>query len=69
MLNIHANRCNAKFCDGFQRRQFLKIGALGVGGLSLPQILRAEAEQKIGSSNKSVIMVYLPGGTTSSRYV
>lgn len=61
MLNLYGNPYQ-KFCDGVQRRQFLKIGALGIGGLSLSQLLRAEAQQKIGSSNKSVIMIYLPGG-------
>ena len=30
------------FCDGLSRRAFLKIGGLALGGLSLPQILRAE---------------------------
>ena len=28
----------SKFCDGVSRRNFLKIGALGLGGLALPQI-------------------------------
>ncbi len=44
------------------RRSFLKIGALGVGGLSLPQLLRAEASAGIRSSQKSVILIYLVGG-------
>lgn len=32
-----------------------------LSGLSLPQILLIEARQNMGSSYKSVIMVYLPG--------
>ena len=32
-----------RFCDGFSRRNFLRIGALGMGGLALPQLLQAEA--------------------------
>src|SRR5262245_24518852 len=44
------------------RRSFLKIGALGVGALTLPQLLRAEASARIGSSRKSVILIYLVGG-------
>ena len=32
-----------RFCDGVSRRNFLKIGALGLGGLSLPQILQADS--------------------------
>jgi len=33
-----------------------------MGGLSLPQILRAEQDAGVLRSNKAVIMVYLPGG-------
>ncbi|MDZ4817582.1 MAG: DUF1501 domain-containing protein [Planctomycetota bacterium] len=52
---------NSAFCDGLSRRGFLKIGSLAMGGMSLPGILRAE--QAIGKkSQKSVIMIYLPGG-------
>lgn len=52
----------ARFCDGLSRRNFLRIGALGLGGLALPQLLRAEQSSGAGKSNKSVIMIYLPGG-------
>src|SRR5438067_599011 len=44
------------------RRSFLKVGVLGVGGLTLPQLLRAEANAGVRSSHKSVILVYLVGG-------
>jgi hypothetical protein len=44
------------------RRSFLKIGALGVGGLSLPQLLKSEAAAGVRSSQKSVILIYLVGG-------
>ncbi len=47
---------------GIQRRDFLKIGALGMGGLSLAQLLAAESQAGIKSSQKSVIMIYLVGG-------
>ena len=33
------------YCDGVSRRDFLKVGALGMGGLSLPGLLQAEAPQ------------------------
>jgi hypothetical protein len=50
-----------RYCDGISRRSFLQIGALAMGGLTLPDLLRAE--QRAGrSSQKSVIMVYLTGG-------
>jgi hypothetical protein len=51
-----------RFCDHLSRRQFLKIGGLALGGLALPQLLRAEAQAGIKSGHKSVIMVFLSGG-------
>lgn len=60
MLTIYGPK--NRFCDGISRRNFLKIGALGMGGLSLPQVLRAESSQGIRSSHKAVIMIFLPGG-------
>ena len=52
----------ARFCDGVSRRSFLKVGALGMGGLALPQLLKAEAAAGIRQSHKAIIMIYLPGG-------
>lgn len=52
-----------RFCDGVSRRSFLRIGALGMGGLALPEILRAEAATGGRRMNhKAIIMIYLPGG-------
>jgi hypothetical protein len=44
------------------RRSFLQLGALGLGGLTLPNLLRAEAKAGVRSSHKSVILIYLVGG-------
>ena len=44
------------------RRGFLQVGALGMAGLTLPQLLRAEAAAGVRSSPKSVILIYLVGG-------
>ena len=60
MLTIFGGR--HRLCDGVSRRSFLRIGALGLGGLSLPQLLRAEANAQNPQSHKAIIMVYLPGG-------
>ena len=49
-----------RFCDNITRRSFLRVGSLAVGGLTLPQILRAEHESR--KQQRSVIMVYLSGG-------
>ncbi|MCA9023429.1 MAG: DUF1501 domain-containing protein, partial [Planctomycetaceae bacterium] len=51
-----------KFCNQISRRNFIKIGSLGVGGLSLPQLLKAEQQSGKTNSKKSIIMIYLPGG-------
>jgi hypothetical protein len=61
MLTIHG-QSNSPFCDGVSRRDFLRIGGLALGGASLPQILRAEAQSGIRRSQKAVIMIFLPGG-------
>ncbi len=50
------------FCDGLSRRDFLVVGGSIVGGLTLPSLLRAEAQQRVGSSHKSLINIFLPGG-------
>lgn len=60
MLTLLGDRHH--FCDRLSRRNFLQIGGLALGGLSLPEILRAEAESGTGNSHKAVIMIYLPGG-------
>ncbi len=60
MLTIYGKK--ARFCDGISRRNFLRIGALGLGGMAVPQILKAEAESGIRKSHKAIIMIYLPGG-------
>jgi hypothetical protein len=44
------------------RRTFLQVGSLALGGLSLPQLLRAESRSGKASPHKAVIMVFLSGG-------
>ena len=44
------------------RRDFLTAGALGVGSLTLADLLQAESEFGIGSSRKAIINVHLDGG-------
>ncbi len=59
-------------CEGFHRRDFLKIGAGGALGLSLADLLRLEAQaaKKTGGDptkrrSDAVIMVWLAGGPSS----
>src|SRR4051812_25054534 len=61
MLTIFGAK-TGRFCDGVSRRDFLRIGGLALGGLSLPQILQAETRSGIRKSHKAVIMIFLPGG-------
>lgn len=63
MLTIQ-NSHKSRFCDGVSRRNFLKIGALGIGGLTFADVLRAEAASGIRSSNKAIINIHLGGGPT-----
>jgi len=49
-------------CDGVSRRDFLRAGALGFGGLTLPDLLRLRAANGTGASPRAVIMVCLAGG-------
>ncbi|MFP6604016.1 MAG: DUF1501 domain-containing protein [Pirellulaceae bacterium] len=51
-----------RFCDRVGRRDFLSIGSLALGGLTLPQLLQAEAAAGIRQSHKAIIMIYLTGG-------
>jgi uncharacterized protein (DUF1501 family) len=46
------------------RRSFLQAGALGVGGLALPEFLqlRAQGATAKGASDKAVILIWLSGG-------
>lgn len=55
-----------RLCDGLSRRNFLKIGGMALGGLSLPQLLRAEAAVGVRSSHKAIINSFFPGGRRTS---
>jgi hypothetical protein len=53
-------------CEGFYRRDLLKIGTAGIFGLTLPQLLRLEAQATAAENErrkaKSVILLWLAGG-------
>ena len=61
MLTIYG-RNNDGFCDGMSRRNFLRVGGMMAGGLSLAQLLRSETRAGINNSHKAVINIFLPGG-------
>ena len=63
MLNIFGQSDGRdRQCNGVSRRQFLKVGGMAAGGLSLLQLLGLEAEAGLGRSHKALINIYLPGG-------
>ncbi|MBD3674057.1 MAG: DUF1501 domain-containing protein [Planctomycetaceae bacterium] len=63
MLTIAGGKeAPTSFCDGISRRSAIKIGSLGLTGLTLPRLLEAEANSAPGKPQKSVIMIYLVGG-------
>jgi len=55
------------FCDRVSRRDFLRVGALGVAGLTLADVLRLRAEIQDHHKARAVIMVCLAGGPAISR--
>ena len=65
MLTISDTKC-AHNCSGFLRRDFLRIGALGMAGLSLPNLLRARSDSSSPLHNvvrdRSVVFLFLHGG-------
>jgi hypothetical protein len=51
-----------RHCDGLTRRHFLTAGALGLSGLTLADLLRAESAAGKGASGKAIINIHLDGG-------
>ena len=46
MLTFFSKPIASRMCDGLSRREFLRVGALGLGGLTLADLLRLRAEGK-----------------------
>ena len=71
MLSVQGS--GHRFCDGVSRRSFLQIGGLGLGGLTLADLMRAQSQATGGASgdtkNKAVIMIYLAGGVSHQDWV
>ncbi|MEX2142614.1 MAG: DUF1501 domain-containing protein [Pirellulales bacterium] len=66
MLTL-TSRSGITDCGGTSRRDLLKIGALGLGGLSLPSLFRTQAEAAAAGSSdflrdRSVVLLFLCGG-------
>jgi hypothetical protein len=65
MLSLRVSQ-GARHCDGLTRRDVLHAGALGLGGLTLPGLLRmqdtARAAAPRRATARSVILLFLSGG-------
>ena len=65
-----------QLCGGMTRRDMLRVGGLGIAGLSLPQVLQLQelsaAEQKPAEANfgkaKSVILIHLYGSPSQLEW-
>jgi len=63
MLTIHSHQRSGKTCDGVSRRNFLKVGGLCAGALTLADLLRLQGVAGTATPrSKAVIMVWLEGG-------
>jgi hypothetical protein len=63
MLNILGQK--TRYCDGISRRSFMKIGGLSagaLGGVSLADLMRADAASAARKSDKAIINIFLGGG-------
>jgi hypothetical protein len=68
MLTIYTGTGGGRTCDGMARRDFLRVGSLALGGLTLPGLLGARAAASGTNANfvrdRSVVLLYLSGGAS-----
>lgn len=61
MIKLDADKC-VHFCDGLERRDFLHAGALGLLGLTLPDLYALKAAGRVRSDkDTNCIMLMLVG--------
>jgi hypothetical protein len=66
MLTL-VSKDRSRSCDGASRRDFLRVGSLGIAGMTLPNLLRSKADAReagVPIKDKSVIWIWLAGGPT-----
>lgn len=61
MFDVSLANRRTRLCNGWSRRNFVRVGALAPLGLALPDLLAAESAAKQGRA-KSVILLFLGGG-------
>src|SRR3954447_26929374 len=68
MITLDSGR-RGRDCSGLSRRDFLRAGTLGLGGLSLPWWLRTRAEAAVAGGathvhDRAVVLIFLAGGAS-----
>jgi len=61
MLTI-SDRSRTEGASGWSRREFLKIGSLAAGSLTLPSLLAANSQRRSFVRDKAVVLLFLQGG-------
>ena len=63
MLSISQNTLT-RTCEGWSRRELLRVGGLGLGGLTLPGLFTTQAQANSAKllRGKSVVFLFLQGG-------
>ncbi len=62
MLTLEATS-RQRTCEGYSRRELLRIGGLGLGGLALPSLFHAKASgAEAFIRDKAVVLLFLGGG-------
>ena len=60
-----------RHCQGTSRREFLRVGSLALGGLTLPHLLAAHANAAGKADyvrDKSVVVLFLQGGPSHIEF-
>src|SRR5262245_27578471 len=62
---LHLYGSGSRLCDGITRREFLRVGGLGLAGLTLPALLGGRARAAATRAEpqaRSVIQLFMWGG-------
>src|SRR5277367_4948672 len=58
-------------CQGVSRREFMRVGSLALGGMSLPGLFAAKASAAAQGklvTDKAVVMLFLQGGPSHIEF-
>ncbi len=68
MLKIDTSFSGSRDCTGVSRRDFIRVGGLGLAGLSLSDVLASQALAARSKTNfvrdKAVVLLYMSGGAS-----